>query len=240
MPNITFKNVSVTYRNKDKTEIVALNNINNVFEKEKTHVIVGFSGSGKSTLLKTLFDGAYYEGDIFLDNSPILSISVMDRNIGYVSQNYALYPHLTVFENIAFPLKNMGTPKDEIITRVYKIADELSIRQCLSRKPKQISGGQQQRVVLARALVKNPEICLFDEPLSNLDSNNANIAKDLIYKSIKARKMTSIYVTHDVHEATSLADIIYFLYDGEIVFKGTPEEFVNSSDNRIKNIIEEK
>jgi len=240
MPNIKFSNISVTYYNKkNKENIVALKNVNNVFDNEKTHVIAGFSGSGKTTLLKTLFDGVDYEGDIFFDDIPILNYSVSERNMGYVSQNYALYPHMTVFENIAFPLRNIGVPREEIIKRVSSIAEELGISHCLSRKPKQISGGQQQRVVLARALVKNPEICLFDEPLSNLDSNNAEIALQLIKKSILDRHMTSLYVTHDIKEATFLADIIYFIDNGEIIFKGTPEEFLNCEDERILQVMEE-
>lgn len=240
MPDINFKDVSVIFSKKNQPEIIALNKINCTFKKEKTHVVVGFSGSGKSTLLKTLFDGVDYEGDILINNHQILDTSVADRNLGYVSQNYALYPNMTIFENIAFPLKNMHTPREEIIKRVNEIAEELDIAHCLSRKPKQISGGQQQRVALARALVKNPDICLFDEPLSNLDSATATVAMNVIYKCIKNRHMTTIYVTHNVKEATLLADDIYFLSEGEFIFNGTPEEFMNCDDARVQSIMEEK
>lgn len=239
MPDIKLKDITVVYIKKKQPEVIALNKINIEFKKEKTHVIVGFSGSGKTTLLKTLFDAVNYEGEIFLDNKPILEKSVADRNMGYVSQNYALYPHMTIFDNIAFPLKNIGTPREEIIQRVNKISEELNIRQCLSRKPRQISGGQQQRVALARALVKNPSICLFDEPLSNLDSQTRESALEVIKKCISTRHMTVLYVTHNVTEATQLADYVHFMYDGEIVFSGTSEEFMSSDDARIKSIVDD-
>ena len=231
MPNITFQNLSVTYTSK-KSEVVAINRLNLDLETGKTHVIVGFSGCGKTTLLKTMFSNINYEGKVLVNGEDIEKTPVEKRNLAYVSQNYALYPSMTIFDNIAFPLKMLGASSEEIKKRVYEVATELNIMMCLSRKPRHISGGQQQRVALARALVKNPSICLFDEPLSNLDQATANKSKDLIYNSIKSRNITTIYVTHNMEEATSLGDIIHFMKDGEILFSGTPEEFIHS-DNPI-------
>ena len=237
MPNISFKNLSVTYTSK-KNEVVAINRLNLDLQTGKTHVIVGFSGCGKTTLLKTLFSNIFYEGEILVNGENIEKTPVEKRNLAYVSQNYALYPNMTIFDNIAFPLKMLGASTEEIKKRVYEVATELNIMMTLSRKPRHISGGQQQRVALARALVKNPSICLFDEPLSNLDQITAMHAKDLISSSIKNRNITTIYVTHNIDEATSLGDFIHFMKDGEIIFSGTPEEFINPSNPIIKEFLE--
>ena len=237
MPNIEFKNLTVKFQNK-KNEVIALKNINKVFEGNKIHVILGFSGSGKSTLLRTLFDSCAYEGNILIDNEDILSRKVRDRNLGYVSQNYSLYPHLSIFENIAFPLKIMGAERDEIRRRVYAISEELNLSMTLSRKPRHISGGQQQRVAIARALIKNPSICLLDEPFSNLDNITSIKARELLHEVFKKRDITVLYVSHNVEEATSLGDVIHVLHDGEFIFSGTKEEFLSSNDEKVKEFID--
>ena len=239
MPKIVFKDVDVSYVDK-KSEKVVFNHFNEEFLSDKTNVIVGFSGCGKSTLLKTLFDGVPYEGEITIDGKDIEKINVQDRELAYVSQNYVLYPHMTIFDNIAFPLRNMHAPSKEIKERVYEIAKELEITMCLSRKPRHLSGGQQQRVALARALVKNPSICLLDEPLSNLDQATAFTARELIKKCLNRRKVTVLYATHNINEATSLGDIIYVMNEGEIIFKGTPIEFMESKDGRVMSLIDTK
>ena len=239
MPKIVFKDVDVVYRDR-KSEKVVFEHLNEEFLSDKTTVIVGFSGSGKSTLLKTLFDGAPYEGEITIDGKNIEDVSVQERELAYVSQNYALYPHMTIFDNIAFPLRNMKAPSAEIKERVYKIAEELDLSMCLSRKPRHLSGGQQQRVALARALVKNPTICLLDEPLSNLDQATAFKARELIKQCLKKRNITAIYATHNINEATSLGDYIYAMDEGKIIFKGTPEEFMECKDERVMSLIESK
>lgn len=237
MPKIVFKDVDVTYQNK-KSEKVVFHHFNEEFLEDKTNVIVGFSGCGKSTLLKTLFDGAPYEGMITIDGKNIEDINVQDRELAYVSQEYVLYPHMTIFDNIAFPLRNMKAPSAEIKERVYKIAEELDLSMCLSRKPRHLSGGQQQRVALARALVKNPAICLLDEPLSNLDQATAFKAREIMKKCLNKRKVTVLYATHNISEATSLGDYIYAMDEGEIIFKGTPEEFMECKDERVKSLID--
>lgn len=237
MPKIVFQNVNVTYFNK-KNENVVLKDFNVEFLPDITTVLVGFSGCGKTTLLRTLFDGAYYEGKILIDDKNIEDVPVQDRGLAYVSQEYVLYPHMTIFDNIAFPLRNMKASSEEIRERVYAIAKELELTSCLSRKPRHLSGGQQQRVALARALVRKPDICLLDEPLSNLDSESAYRARELIKKCLYSRKITTIFATHDINEATSLGDLIYVMDEGEIIFKGSPEQFMESKDERVVSLIE--
>lgn len=233
MPNISFNDVSVIYTFKKNEEKVALNHLHLFLSTGKIHALIGYSGSGKTTLLKTLYSGVPYEGEIKFDDINIDDIPIKDRQLAYVSQNYALYPHMTVFDNIAFPLKIMGASSDEIKERVYEVAKELDISICLSRKPKHLSGGQQQRVALARALIKNPSLCILDEPLSNLDSKTSYLAKELIIKCLQKRNVTAIYVTHDLSEATSIGEEIHVINDGEIIFNGNAEELLNSKDPRI-------
>ena len=237
MPQIVFQDVGVIYQNK-KEEKVVFDHLNESFLSDKTNVIVGFSGCGKSTLLRTLFDGVEYTGTITIDGKNIEDINIQDRELAYVSQNYVLYPHMTIFDNIAFPLRNMKAPSSEIKERVYAIADELDLTMTLSRKPRHLSGGQQQRVALARALVKNPSICLLDEPLSNLDQATAFKAREIIKRCLNKRKVTVLYATHNIDEATSLGDCIYAMDDGNIIFKGTPEEFMECKDEKVMSLID--
>ena len=237
MPQIVFQDVGVIYQNK-KEEKVVFDHLNETFLSDKTNVIVGFSGCGKSTLLRTLFDGVDYIGTITIDGVNIEDINIQDRELAYVSQSYVLYPHMTIFDNIAFPLRNMKAPSSEIKERVYAIAEELDLTMTLSRKPRHLSGGQQQRVALARALVKNPSICLLDEPLSNLDQSTAFKAREIIKRCLNKRKVTVIYATHNIDEATSLGDCIYAMDDGQIIFKGTPEEFMECKDEKVMSLID--
>ena len=239
MPQIVFQDVGVIYQNK-KEEKVVFDHLNETFLSDKTNVIVGFSGCGKSTLLRTLFDGVDYSGTILVDGNNIEDINVQDRELAYVSQSYVLYPHMTIFDNIAFPLRNLKAPSSEIKERVYAIAEELDLTMTLSRKPRHLSGGQQQRVALARALVKNPSICLLDEPLSNLDQSTAFKSREIIKRCLKKRKVTVIYATHNIDEATSLGDIIFAMDDGQIIFKGSPEEFMECKDERVVSLIDGK
>lgn len=239
MPQIVFQDVGVIYQNK-KEEKVVFDHLNETFLSDKTNVIVGFSGCGKSTLLRTLFDGVDYSGSILIDGNNIEDINVQDRELAYVSQSYVLYPHMTIFDNIAFPLRNLRAPSNEIKERVYAIAEELDLSMTLSRKPRHLSGGQQQRVALARALVKNPSICLLDEPLSNLDQSTAFKSREIIKRCLKKRKVTVIYATHNIDEATSLGDIIFAMDEGQIIFKGSPEEFMECKDERVVSLIDGK
>lgn len=245
MPDISFKNVTYRYTNKKNVEVVALKNISLTFKSKTFNVILGSSGSGKTTLLR-LIAGMMdvYEGEIFLNNKNIESYSVAERKLAYVDQRYVLYPHMTVFDNIAFPLKNLNAEKEEIIKRVYSVAEELDLKACLFRKPKYLSYGQRQRASIARALVKNAEIYLFDEPFSNVDPQRRGEERFFLKKLMKKHNATVVYVTHDIQEALSLADNIYVIDDGEIVLTGDPQTIFASNNELInsykKTIYEEK
>ena len=233
MPNIKLQNVIVVYEEK-KDLIYAVNDVSATFKSNQTSVILGYSGCGKTTLLKSIAGLLNYNGSITLDGVENEDLLIEDKNIAYVSQNYVLYPNMTIFDNIAFPLKNMGASREEIIERVNEMAELLELTHCLTRKPKHLSGGQQQRVALARALVKRPDICLFDEPLSNVDEQFRREARQLIKQILTKMSCTAIYVTHSVPEAMSLADELFVMHEGKFQISGSPLE-VYQSGNPIMN-----
>ncbi|WP_413287712.1 ABC transporter ATP-binding protein [Bdellovibrio sp. HCB337] len=195
-------------------------------------VLVGPSGCGKSTLLRTLaglekMDG----GDIKVNNKSIKHVEPQDRDVAMVFQNYALYPHMNVAENMGFALKLQKKSSQEIKNRVQEIADLLQIGHLLERKPKELSGGQRQRVALGRALARQTSIVLFDEPLSNLDAHLRSQMRVEIKRLHQALKSTMIYVTHDQMEATTMGDRIAVLKDGRIEQIGTPSEIYHRPKN---------
>ena len=195
------------------------------FEDNKYYVILGPSGSGKTTTLRIIAGLEIPNaGSIILDGKDITWLPPWKRDIGLVFQNYALYPHLTAYENIAVPLKVKKLPESEIRSRVLKMAEILEIDTVLDHKPNQLSGGQQQRVALARALVKEPKVLLLDEPLSNLDARLRLELRGFLKDLQRRMKMTVIHVTHDQEEAMSLGDGIVLINDGKIVQVATPQE----------------
>lgn len=234
MPKLTIENLKVIYNNKKGQEITALDGFSCVFEDGSLNVIVGFSGCGKTTLLRTILGFVDYEGKIFFDNIDASDLSTQERNVSYVSQEYVLYPHLTIFDNIASPLKIAKAPKEEIKERVVAVAKYLGIEHCLTRKPRHLSGGQQQKVALARAIVKRSQLYLFDEPLSNYDKQGRSEAKLMIRKFIKDNNVTALYVTHDFQEAMTLADNIVVMNEGKAIACGSPKE-IYESNNPIVN-----
>ena len=188
-------------------------------------VIVGPSGCGKSTLLRMIagLEDAN-EGNILIDGKKVNSLEPMERNIAMVFQNYALYPHMSVFDNMAYGLKIAKVPKDEINSRVQNAAKILEIQDYLERKPNQLSGGQRQRVAMGRAIVRNPVAFLFDEPLSNLDAK-LRVQMRLEIKKLQTQlKTTSLFVTHDQVEAMTLADRMIVMNEGNVEHIGTPLE----------------
>lgn len=188
-------------------------------------VFVGPSGCGKSTLLRMVAGlEEVTEGDIELAGVNVKGVEPADRNIAMVFQNYALYPHMTVRGNLAYGLKNRGTPKDEIERKVNEAAELLQISDFLDRKPSQLSGGQRQRVAMGRAIVRDPAIFLFDEPLSNLDAKLRNQMRLEIKQLQRRLNIAAIYVTHDQVEAMTMADRIVVLNQGKIEQVGTPHE----------------
>lgn len=195
-------------------------------------VLVGPSGCGKSTLLRTLaglekLDG----GDITVDDKSIKSVEPQDRDVAMVFQNYALYPHMNVAQNMGFALKLQKRSASQIEARVKEIADLLQISHLLERKPKELSGGQRQRVALGRALARQTSIVLFDEPLSNLDAHLRSQMRVEIKRLHKTLKSTMIYVTHDQMEATTMGDRIAVLKDGRIEQVGTPAQIYHQPKN---------
>jgi multiple sugar transport system ATP-binding protein len=188
-------------------------------------VFLGPSGCGKSTILRMLAGLEDISGgDLHIAGRRVNDLPPQERGIAMVFQNYALYPHMTVRDNIAFGLKRLKVPKAEIDSRIKEVSDTLGLERYLQRKPAELSGGQQQRVAIARAMIKTPKVFLFDEPLSNLDAKLRNHMRIEIAKLHQALKTTTVYVTHDQHEAMTLADRIVLLRDGRIEQVGTPRE----------------
>jgi multiple sugar transport system ATP-binding protein len=195
-------------------------------------VLVGPSGCGKSTTLRIVAGlEAADGGSVRIGQREVTRATPRDRDVAMVFQNYALYPHLTVAGNIAFPLRNSGVAKQAAAQRVGEAAERVGITALLDRKPRQLSGGQQQRVAIARALVRTPAVFLFDEPLSNLDAKLRVELRSEIRRLQQESGITALYVTHDQEEAMTIADQLVVLDTGRIVQKGTPEELYRRPAN---------
>ena len=195
-------------------------------------VLVGPSGCGKSTTLRMVAGLEEISGgELYIDGKLMNDVAPKDRDIAMVFQNYALYPHMTVYDNMAFSLKLRHTPKDEIDKKVREAAEILDITQYLERKPKALSGGQRQRVAIGRAIVRAPKVMLMDEPLSNLDAKLRNEMRAEIIKLRQRIDTTFMYVTHDQTEAMTLGDRIVIMKDGYIQQIGTPQEVFNHPAN---------
>jgi multiple sugar transport system ATP-binding protein len=220
MADVALRNVVKRYDEVEAVRGVSLN----IPDKEFV-VLVGPSGCGKSTTLRMIAGlEEISAGDILIGGEVVNDVPPRDRDIAMVFQNYALYPHMTVFENMSFGLKLRRTPKAEIKARVERAAQILSITDLLERRPKQLSGGQRQRVAMGRAIVRNPKVFLFDEPLSNLDAKLRVQMRTEIKRVHQKVKTTTIYVTHDQVEAMTLADRVVVMNDGRIEQVGTPHE----------------
>jgi multiple sugar transport system ATP-binding protein len=196
----------------------------NVSDKEFV-VLLGPSGCGKSTILRMIAGLEEISGGLISIGGRVVNdLLPRDRNVAMVFQNYALYPHMSVYDNIAFGLRRLRTPKPEIDRRVKEVADVLRLGPMLDRRPAELSGGEQQRVAIARAMIKTPAVFLFDEPLSNLDAKLRHHMRVEIARLHQRLGTTTIYVTHDQLEAMTLADRIVLLKDGRIEQVGTPRE----------------
>ncbi len=228
MASVTLEDVSKVYDNK----VTAIKNANLKINDTEFVVLVGPSGCGKSTLLRMIAGlEDITSGKIYIGDKVVNNVSPKDRNIAMVFQNYALYPHMTVYENMAFGLKLRKFPKAEIEKRVTQAAELLGIKAYLDRKPKALSGGQRQRVAVGRAIVRQPQVFLFDEPLSNLDAKLRVQMRIEINKLHKRLKTTMIYVTHDQVEAMTMGDRIVVLKDGVIQQVDAPLELYNKPVN---------
>lgn len=229
MAEVKLINVSKIYEN----NVVAVNDVTFTVEDKEFVVLVGPSGCGKTTTLRMIAGlEEITKGELYIDNVLVNNVPAKDRDIAMVFQNYALYPHMTVFENMAFGLKIRKLPKDEIKRRVEEASRILGIEKLLDRKPKQLSGGQRQRVAVGRAIVRKPKVFLFDEPLSNLDAKLRVQMRTEISKLHQRLEATMIYVTHDQTEAMTMGDRIVVMKDGVVQQIDTPMNLYNKPINK--------
>ncbi len=229
MAEVVLKNVTKIFPG----NVVAVKNANLEVADKEFVVLVGPSGCGKSTFLRLIAGlEEVTEGEIYIDGKLVNDVAPKDRDIAMVFQNYALYPHMTVYENMAFGLKLRKYPKEEIRKRVEEAAEILGIQDLLDRKPKALSGGQRQRVAVGRAIVRKPKVFLFDEPLSNLDAKLRVQMRAEISKLHARLEATMIYVTHDQIEAMTMGDRIVVLKDGEIQQVADPMTLYDSPVNK--------
>lgn len=227
MSSVTLKNVTKIYDTKKVIDNVSLD----IKDKEFV-VLVGASGCGKSTLLRMIAGlENITDGEIFIGDKKVNDVHPKDRDIAFVFQSYALYPHMTVRENIAFGLKMRKVDKETIEKKVMEAAEILDLGEYLDRKPRQLSGGQRQRVALGRAIVRNPKVFLMDEPLSNLDAKLRVQMRSEIKKLHQKLQTTFIYVTHDQTEALTMGDRVVVLDKGVIQQAASPEEIYNNPAN---------
>ncbi len=228
MATVSLKGVKKIYDN----EVTAVHDFNLEIADKEFIVLVGPSGCGKSTTLRMIAGlEEISEGDFYIGDKRMNDVEPKDRDIAMVFQSYALYPHMTVYENMAFALKLRKLPKDEIDKKVRDAAEILDITQYLDRKPKALSGGQRQRVAIGRAIVREPQFFLMDEPPSNLDAKLRNQMRAEIIKLRQKINTTFMYVTHDQTEAMTLGDRIVIMKDGFIQQIGTPQEVFNHPYN---------
>ncbi len=228
MAQVELKNVTKIY---DKNKII--DDVNLTVKDKEFLVLVGSSGCGKSTLLRMIAGlEDITQGEIYIDDKCVNNVHPKERDIAFVFQNYALYPHMSVYENMAFPLKMRKMSKKDIDIKVKEAAEILNLKDLLQRKPRQLSGGQRQRVALGRAIVRNPKVFLMDEPLSNLDAKLRVQMRAEIKKLHKKLQTTFIYVTHDQTEALTMGDRIAVIDKGIIQQIGTPLEVYNNPVNK--------
>ena len=247
MAEVTLKHIKKIYPNTEKKRkkgqkstnlmvtdegVLAVQDFNLDIKDREFIVLVGPSGCGKSTTLRMVAGLEEISGgDLLIDGKRVNDMAPKDRDIAMVFQSYALYPHMTVRENMEFPLKLRKMPKDEMNKRVDEAAEILGITQYLDRKPKALSGGQRQRVAIGRAIVREPKVLLMDEPLSNLDAKLRNQMRAEIIKLRQRIDTTFIYVTHDQTEAMTLGDRIVIMKDGIVQQVGTPQEVFDHPAN---------
>ena len=227
MTKLQLKNISKSFGNTKVLEDININVAQGEFI-----VLVGPSGSGKSTILRVIAGLENPDsGEIEINNKTINNLPPKDRDIAMVFQNYALYPHMNVFDNISFPLKMKNAPRESIEKAVNETSELLGIKHYLMKKPKELSGGERQRVALGRAIIRKPELFLMDEPLSNLDAKLRTSMRSELLKLHKTLSSTVIYVTHDQIEALTMGNKIIVLNKGKIQQIGTPNEIYNCPIN---------
>lgn len=229
MSSITLKNIYKRYKN----GVTAVSNFNLNIKDKEFIVLVGPSGCGKSTTLRMIAGlEEITEGELYIGDRLVNNVAPKNRDIAMVFQNYALYPHMNVYNNMAFALKLRGFKKSEIKRRIHNAAKILGLEDLLDRKPRELSGGQRQRVALGRAIVREPQAFLMDEPLSNLDAKLRVQMRAELKKLHLRLQTTMVYVTHDQTEAMTMADRIVIIKDGKIQQIGTPKEVYDQPKNK--------
>ena len=227
MAEICFENVSKSF-----DRVTVISNLNLTIRDGSFTVLVGASGCGKTTLLRMIAGiGPATSGRIYLDGKDITNVPPARRGIAMVFQNYAIYPTMTVRENIEFGLKNNKVPKAEREKLIQEFSNVVGLAEYLDRKPGTLSGGQRQRIALARAMVKKPAVFLMDEPLSNLDAKLRVAMRSELIELHNRLKTTFVYVTHDQTEAMSMADVIVLMDHGKIMQEASPLEIYNDPEN---------
>ena len=244
MASITLKNVTKIYRSTEKErgglfrnkkvsekkrDVIAVKDFSMEIEDKEFVVLLGPSGCGKSTTLRMIagleeIDG----GELYIDDVLVNDMESKDRDVAMVFQNYALYPHMSVFDNMAFAIRKRISDKKEVERKVREAAEILGITEYLNRKPRELSGGQRQRVAIGRAIVRNPKVMLMDEPLSNLDAKLRNQMRSELLKLRKRIDATFVYVTHDQTEAMTLGGRVVVMKDGEVMQIGKPDEIYSN------------
>ena len=246
MADVTLKHIRKVYSLDAKTKkeientglqlvedgVLAVDDVNLEIKDKEFIVLVGPSGCGKSTTLNMVAGlETITDGELYIDGKLVNDVEPQDRDIAMVFQSYALYPHMSVYDNMSFSLRLKKFPKDEIDKRVKEAAEILGITEYLNRKPRELSGGQRQRVAIGRAIVRNPKVFLMDEPLSNLDAKLRNQMRAEIISLRQRINTTFIYVTHDQTEAMTLGDRIVVMKDGVVQQVGTPQDVFNKPKN---------
>ena len=228
MSEVELKGLKKVYDNK----VTAVHDVNLHIDDKEFIVLVGPSGCGKSTTLRMVAGlEEISDGELYIDGDLMNGVAPKDRNIAMVFQNYALYPHMSVYDNLAYAMKLRHTSKEEIDQKVREVAEILDITQYLDRKPRALSGGQRQRVAIGRAMVREPKVFLMDEPLSNLDAKLRNQMRAEIIKLRQRIDTTFMYVTHDQTEAMTLGDRIVIMKDGFVNQIGTPQDLYDQPVN---------
>ena len=238
MKDFSFSHLSLTYVNKrSKETVLALKDVSFSCSEGSFNVILGPSGSGKTSLLKVIAGLLPFEGEISYGGKPLESCDATLLPRSYVSQEYVLYPRMTVFDNIAFPLKASGAERKEIIESVRDVSEFLDLAYLWGRKPKELSGGQRQKVALARAMVKRPALALFDEPLSNIDQQARFEEKGYIKETCARAKSTVFYVTHSIKEALALAENLIILKEGSLLAFGSKETLMKFTNLEVRSML---
>ncbi len=238
MPKITIDSINVEFSS-GKKAVHVLNDLNAVFHSNMVNVILGESGCGKTTLLKLICgEISPSKGRVYFDDLDVTDLSIRDRNLSLVNQNINLYPHFNVFRNLAFPLMHTLASGEEIKERVYKVAKMLQIEHLLTRKPKQISLGQAQRVAIGKAIIKKPNVLLFDEPFSNLDEPLRIRLRGDLKKMLIDLKTTTVFVTHSLKEAMAIGDFVYIMNEGKIEEEIEAEKLLEARSKIGRSLIE--